>query len=407
MSDRSKNPGATGNTVQARTSPEQLRWEQERELTIEFFRLVNACDSLHGLVGSAVDFFQQHSRCEAVAIRLRHGDDFPYAHAHGFSEEFLVCENNLAAHDCFGEIVSDGSGAALECRCGQVIAGSFDNTQPFFTTQGSFWTNRADDDRSAACKQAAYRGRCRGEGYQSIALIVLTAGKQRIGLLQLNDKRKGLFTREDILFWEGLASHLAVALARFLAEETLRQSEQRLMQAINIGGLGIFELDHLTGQAHTSQTFQTIYGLDNSTPAKPREILERILPEDREPVVAAFHRSLDPSGSGLLQREHRVLHPNGTRWLFARAQTFFEGEGAARHPVRTVGAVIDITARKQTELELSASRQQLRAALDAAQLGIWSRDFASCIITFDALARFPGRDVPCGTPPGQIRASPI
>ena len=70
-----------------------------------------------------------------------------------------------------------------------------------------------------------------------------------------------------------------------------------------------------------------------------------------------------------------------------RAQTFFAGEDAARHPVRTVGAVIDITSRKQIELELGASRQQLRTALDAAQLGVWSRDLATGIFTCDAMVR--------------------
>jgi two-component system, cell cycle sensor histidine kinase and response regulator CckA len=392
MSDRSKIPGVTGDRLtphaQARPSPELLRWEQERELTIEFFRLVNDSDSLPSLIGAAVDFFQQHSQCQAVAVRLRCGNDFPYAHALGFSKEFLVCENHLAARDCFGEIISDNTGAAtLECRCGQVITGRFDAAQPFFTAHGSFWTNNADDDRLPACRPPAHRGRCRDEGYQSIALIALKAGKQRIGLLQLNDKLAGRFTQENILFWESLANHLAVALARFLAEETLRKSEQRLMQAVNIGRLGIFEHDHATGLAHSSQTFQSIYGLDNNTPATPNQVLERILHEDREPLVAALYRSLDPAGDGLLQREHRILHPNGIRWLFVRAQTFFEGQDAARHPIRTVGAVIDITARKQTELELSASRQQLRTALDAAQLGIWSRDLATGILTCDALAR--------------------
>ncbi len=388
MSDRSKNPGAMGDaSVQSNTCPEQLRHEQERELTIEFFRLVNASDSLHSLVGAAVHFFQQHSHCQAVAIRLLRGNDFPYAHAQGFSDKFLVCENHLAARDCFGEIIADSSGAVLECRCGQVITGRFVPSQPFFTPQGSFWTNSADEDRSAACNEPAYRGRCRNEGFQSIALIALMAGKQRIGLLQLNDQRTGLFARENILFWEGLATHLAVALARFLAEETLRESEQRLLQAVNIGCLGIFEFDHATGSAHHSQTFNAICGLDSSAPATFEHVLARILPEDREPLVAALHRSLDPTGDGLLQREHRILHPNGIRWLFVRAQTFFEGIGAARHPVRTVGAVIDITSRKQTELELSASRQQLRTALDAAQLGVWSRDLATGILTCDATVR--------------------
>jgi len=391
MSEHGKIPGGTGETltpsVQARPTPERLRWEQERELTIEFFRLVNASDSLHSLIGAAVDFFQQHSQCQAVAVRLRRGNDFPYAHALGFSQEFLGCENNLAAHNCFGEIIHEGNGPALECRCGEVITGRFDPSQPFFTVHGSFWTNGADDDRLSACRPPTHRGRCSGEGFQSIALITLKAGQQRIGLLQLNDKRAGRFTQENIHFWESLASHLAVALARFLAEETLRESEQRLMQAVNVGCMGIFEFDHATGASHHSQTFNAIYALDSSAPATFEQVLARVLPEDREPLVAALHRSFDPTSDGLLQREHRILHPNGIRWLFVRAQTFFEGTGAGRHPVRTVGAVIDITSRKQTELELSASRQQLRTALDAAQLGVWSRDLATGILTCDATTR--------------------
>src|SRR5208282_858800 len=173
MFDRSNIPGVAEDTLTeplpARPSPERLRWEQERELTIEFFRLVNASDSLHSLIAAAVDFFQQHSQCQAVAIRLRRGSDYPYAHALGFSQEFLACENNLAARDCFGEMIHDSTRAAsLECRCGEVISGCFDDAQPFFTTHGSFWTNRAGDDSLPACRPPGQRGRCSAEGYQSI-----------------------------------------------------------------------------------------------------------------------------------------------------------------------------------------------------------------------------------------------
>jgi two-component system, cell cycle sensor histidine kinase and response regulator CckA len=390
MSEHSGTPGIPGDaptpSVQGISSSEHLGWEQERECTIEFFRLVHANDTIHGLIDAAVNFFRQHSHCQAVAVRLRRGSDFPYSHALGFSEEFLLGETNLCTRDCFGEIIPDGTGGAtLDCRCGEVISGRFDPAQPFFTAQGSFWTNNASYARRGPSQPRILRSGCSSQGYQSIALIVLKAGKERIGLLQLNDKRKGRFTLKDILFWEGLANHLAVALARFSAEETLRESEQRLMQAVNIARLGIFEQDHRTGVFHHSQTFRAIYGLDTDTPDTLEEVLTRVLIEDREPLQAAMRHSFDPSGDGLLQYEHRILHPDGIRWLFVRAQTFFEGEGDARHPARTVGAIIDITGQKQAELELSASRQQLHTALDAAELGVWSRDLESGIFTGDAL----------------------
>ena len=75
-------------------------------------------------------------------------------------------------------------------------------------------------------RQANTRNRCNGEGYESVALLALRVGDNRLGLLQLNDKRKNMFTLETIQMWERIADHLALALSRTLAEEALRKSEQ-------------------------------------------------------------------------------------------------------------------------------------------------------------------------------------
>ena len=46
-----------------------------------------------------------------------------------------------------------------------------------------------------------------------------------MGLLQLNDKRKDMFTLETIQMWERIADRLALALSKSIAEEALRKSE--------------------------------------------------------------------------------------------------------------------------------------------------------------------------------------
>ncbi len=208
--------------------------EQERDLTIEFLRLVNANARMADLIKAAVTYFQEQSGCQAVGLRLKEGDDFPYFEARGFPEEFVLLENPLCARDEAGNVRRDGAGnPVIECMCGNVICGRVDPEKPFFTEGGSFWAN--DTMRLLATTTDADRGirtrnRCNGEGYESVALIPLRVGSERLGLLQLNDRRKGMFSTELVAFWERLAGHLAVAVARSRAEEELSEANRRLKE---------------------------------------------------------------------------------------------------------------------------------------------------------------------------------
>jgi PAS domain S-box-containing protein len=81
-------------------------------------------------------------------------------------------------------------------------------------------------------------------------------------------------------------------------------------------------------------------------------------PEDRERIAAAIRRAHDPAGDGLFDVEQRIIRPDGeVRWLVTRSQTFFEGEGDGRHPVRTVGAVLDATEWKRVEERLAEAQE--------------------------------------------------
>ena len=130
--------------------------------------------------------------------------------------------------------------------CGNIIQGRFDPSKPFFTKHGGFWTNCTTEllaSTTEADRQARTRNRCNGAGYESVALLPLHAGVERIGLVQLNDKRKGQFSPEAIGLWERLADHLAVALAKFKAEESLRESKDDLDRAQAVGSIGSWRLD--------------------------------------------------------------------------------------------------------------------------------------------------------------------
>ena len=66
-----------------------------------------------------------------------------------------------------------------------------------------------------------------------------------MGLLQLNDKRKGMFTLETIQMWERIADRLASALLRTMAEEALRKarsSSERSLTSHMIGSIGLLPM---------------------------------------------------------------------------------------------------------------------------------------------------------------------
>ena len=136
------------------------------------------------------------------------------------------------------------------------------------------------------------------------------------------------------------------------AETALVANEERLRQAVRLGRLGIFDHDHASGLVYWSPEQNAIWGLGSGT-VPLESVIPLTHPEERDRVQAAIARSHDPSGDGSFEVEHRIVTTDGkVRWIHARAQTYFEGTGAARRPTRTVGATADVTDRKQVEIDL-------------------------------------------------------
>jgi PAS domain S-box-containing protein len=175
------------------------------------------------------------------------------------------------------------------------------------------------------------------------------------------------------------------------AEKELQRNQERLTQAVGVAALGIFERDLECDRDQTallcSPRLRKIFGWSADEPVTLDALRDRVLPMDREILATGIRRAVDPSGQGLNVSEYRIMRPDGIRWVSVRVQSFFEGEGELRRPVRTVGAVQDITGSKQVELELSESRQQLRTALDAAKLGFWSHNLITREIFQDERTR--------------------
>lgn len=212
----------------ARDITARKQHEEERELTVRLMRMLNVPSTLHNLVRDVIALLRDWSGCEAVGIRLRAGEDYPYFETIGFPEASFEKETHLCIRNQAGQILRDGEGKPLlDCMCGNILGGRRDATQPFFTAKGSFWSNSITtllattsefDDKLRFCD------RCNLGDYESIALIPLLNVNQILGLLQFNDRRPNRFTAAGIVFLETLADSLAISLAH-------RQSEEALLQA--------------------------------------------------------------------------------------------------------------------------------------------------------------------------------
>jgi PAS domain S-box-containing protein len=174
-----------------------------------------------------------------------------------------------------------------------------------------------------------------------------------------------------------------VAILRDMTERNravtaLRQSEERLTQAIRVADIGIFDHDQRDDSIYWSPRQRSIYGWDADEPVTLAKFIDTIFPEDRDKVGAAVGRAHDPRGDGRFDVENRVVRRDGElRWLSTRGQTFFEGKGPARWPVRSVGAVVDVTERKRVDEAISRSEALLAEAQRTAHLGSFERNFVT------------------------------
>lgn len=203
-------------------------------LAISLLEILNSEEDIDTSIEQILQVIKHKTGFDAVGIRLRSGDDFPYYSQEGFSQDFLLSENTLAVRDKQGSVCRNEDGTlCLECTCGVVLSGKTDPANPLFTEGGSAWTNDSFPILNVPTKEDPRwhpRNRCIHDGYMSIALIPIRTRKDIVGLLQLNDRSKDCFTPELILFLEALAQGIGIALMRIQDGTARKKAEEDLQQ---------------------------------------------------------------------------------------------------------------------------------------------------------------------------------
>ena len=210
---------------------ERKRTDSYGEMSTEILQILSKPSSLHDSIQNVIAALKIRTGFDAVGIRLRDSDDFPYFAQNGFSNDFLLTENTLIERDANGRLCRDKDGNVnLECTCGLVISGKTDPSNPLFTRGGSFWTNDSLpllDLPSDQDPRLHPRNTCMHQGYASVALVPIRTKDKIIGLMQFNDRRKNCFSLAAIEQIEGIAANIGEALLRKQAEEALQESEER------------------------------------------------------------------------------------------------------------------------------------------------------------------------------------
>jgi len=221
-----------GILVSALDITERIRAQKRQALRFDILNVFHQNKSLKSMCETVISLIKNYLRCEAVALRLKEGEDFPFFVNDGFPKEFVESENYLCLHGPEGNCLKDSRGhPILSCICGMVINARFDPDKPFFTGNGSFWVNSTTDFLASTKEEKWWketRKVCNRYGYESVALIPIKSEGENIGLLQINHKGRHLFSKDTIEFLEEVGELMAMAIERKRTEEEQIRLQRQL-----------------------------------------------------------------------------------------------------------------------------------------------------------------------------------
>ena len=153
-----------------------------------------------------------------------------------------------------------------------------------------------------------------------------------------------------------IATHIAgIAIERQRVQETLRERDARINLAAESADLAFWVIYPEQNTAWMSDKGRKIYGFDSKLPLTRDLICSRVHPDERAAVHAAFDRAC--ASHGLFESEHRLVLPYGkTRWVIVRGRCLEDEHGSL---LELIGVTIDVSAQKQSDLQLQIQREEM------------------------------------------------
>ena len=342
---------------------EQKLDELQNNFNLSILENINKIIDVKELMVYILNTIKEYAKCDAVGIRLREGDDFPYFVTDGFSNEFVIKEKYLCQRDLNGQLVRDEIGTpVIECMCGNVICGRFDSTKSFFTEYGSFIENNTTKLLASTTPKerlARTRNRCNADGYESVLLVPLKYGGETFGLIQCNDFSINHFSDRFVKNMENIANYLSIALSHRKNIELLKKNEKNLKESQKIAQLGSWYIDLKTNEVEWTEELYEMFGFDSKFPPPSyNEFIKLFKLDSWNKLSIVLDKTKETVTPYELELETvKEDGTNGWIWFYAEAVT-----DENNNIVGIWGAAQDITKKKHIELELLAAKEKAEEA---------------------------------------------
>jgi PAS domain S-box-containing protein len=198
----------------------------------------------------------------------------------------------------------------------------------------------------------------------------------------------------NLVKWYGSSTDIE---DRKRAEEELRRSEAKLVEAQRVSQTGSFVWNVSTGERVGSKEFFRILGYDEPHSVTVEMVLDRAHPEDRARVEQAIERAARVGED--LDYEHRLLMPDGSvKCVHVMAHAVRDQAGQPEY----IGAVVDVTATKQAEEKLHETQTELAHVTRVTTLGELTASIAhevnqpltAAVANAEACLRWLDREIP-------------
>ncbi len=150
----------------------------------------------------------------------------------------------------------------------------------------------------------------------------------------------------------------------------LRASEERWHLAVEGSALSIWDWNVTTGQVFRTNRWYELRGLpENEVSSAPEAWSDQIHPDDRDRVLTTMADHLAHK-TAFYQQEYRIQCKDGAYiWILDRGLAIWDEAG---NPTRFIGSEMDITPRKQAELEAQTLRRQLEFVISSSPAAIFT-----------------------------------